>query len=434
MAAAAASAAAATRTTTAATRTTTTAAATRTTTTAAATRTTTTAAAAATRTTTTAAAAATRTATAAARTTTTAAAARTTRSATAAAGATGSATAATRTTTAATRATGTTTTAAATRTTTAATRTTGTTTTAAATRTTTAATRTTGTTTATRTAGTATTTAATGTTTATATATARTTGPTATATRTAVTAAPATTAVATIATTAFRSLRGGLVHDREVGAGVALGHDLALIDPALDADAAERRAGLVEAVIDVGTKRVQRDATIRVALGARHFSAAETTGDLNLDALGARAHRARQRTLHRPAERHAVLKLLGDRLRDEARVELGALDLKDVDLDLLASDPVQVTPELVDLGAGLADHDAWPCRVDVDLHLGGVLADRDVGQPSMRQAADDVLPDQRVLVQVVGEVSLVEPVRLPIVDVAHADRLGMNFLTHEWFS
>ncbi len=35
-----------------------------------------------------------------------------------------------------------------------------------------------------------------------------------------------------------------------------------------------------------------------------------------------------------------------------------------------------------------------------------------------------------VLVQVVGEVLLVEPVRLPVVDVAHADRFGMNFLSH----
>src|SRR6202011_4551146 len=71
-------------------------------------------------------------------------------------------------------------------------------------------------------------------------------------------------------------------------------------------------------------------------------------------------------------------------------------------------------------------------RVDVDLDLGGVLADRDVGQSCVREPANDQLADLRVLVQVVREVLLVEPVRLPVVDVAHAHRLGMNFLTHRY--
>jgi hypothetical protein len=66
--------------------------------------------------------------------------------------------------------------------------------------------------------------------------------------------------------------------------------------------------------------------------------------------------------------------------RDELRVELGALDLEDVDLDALAGHPVQVAAQRVDLRAGLADHDARARRVDVDLHLVGVLADRDVRQ------------------------------------------------------
>src|SRR5207247_6540243 len=53
---------------------------------------------------------------------------------------------------------------------------------------------------------------------------------------------------------------------REVLAAVALGHDLALVDPALDADAAERRARLVEAVFDVRPQRVQRDAAVGIPL------------------------------------------------------------------------------------------------------------------------------------------------------------------------
>src|SRR3954453_8108867 len=162
---------------------------------------------------------------------------------------------------------------------------------------------------------------------------------------------PATAPAAAVAAILRPLLRG--VHLGEVGARVALRHDLALVDPALHADAPERRARLVKAVVDVGAQRVQRDAAVGVALGACHLGAAQAPRDLPLAALRARSHGARERALHRAAERDAVLQLLGDRLRDELGVELGALDLEDVDLDLLARHPVEVLAEGVDLAAGL---------------------------------------------------------------------------------
>src|SRR5205085_8369044 len=99
-------------------------------------------------------------------------------------------------------------------------------------------------------------------------------------------------------------------------------------------------------------------AAVRVTLGACHLGAAQAAGDLDLHALGTRAHRARERTLHRAPEGDAVLQLLGDRLRYQARVELGALDLEDVDLDLLLGQAMQLAAQRVDLRAALADHDA----------------------------------------------------------------------------
>src|SRR5688572_21539920 len=73
----------------------------------------------------------------------------------------------------------------------------------------------------------------------------------------------------------------------------ALGHDLALVDPDLDADPAVRRLRLGEAVVDVRADRVQRDAALGVALRAAHLAAAEAAAALDLDPLGARAHRGR---------------------------------------------------------------------------------------------------------------------------------------------
>jgi hypothetical protein len=99
----------------------------------------------------------------------------------------------------------------------------------------------------------------------------------------------------------------------------------------------------VKSVVDVRAERVEGDATVGIAFGASHLGAAQPSRYLHLHALGARAHRAGQRALHGSAKGDPVLQLLRDRLSDEARVEFGALDLQDVDLDLLAGDPMQVS-------------------------------------------------------------------------------------------
>src|SRR4051794_2706748 len=161
-------------------------------------------------------------------------------------------------------------------------------------------------------------------------------------------------------------------------------HDLVtLVDPDLDADAAERGPGLVEAEVDVGAQRVQRDATLAVELRARHLRAAEATRALHPDALGAGLGRALHRLAHRAPERDTARELLGDALRDELGLDLGVLDLEDVQLHLLAGQLLEVAADAVGLGAAPADDDARTSGVDVhadavtgalDLHLGDARA------------------------------------------------------------
>jgi hypothetical protein len=65
--------------------------------------------------------------------------------------------------------------------------------------------------------------------------------------------------------------------------------------------------------------------------------------------------------------------------------------------------------------------------VDVDGDLAAAL-DRDVGEPRVGELSLDVIADRDVLEQLVGEAAVVEPGRLPIVDVADAKALGMDLL------
>src|SRR5262249_37015894 len=227
------------------------------------------------------------------------------------------------------------------------------------------------------------------------------------------------TAAATGDAGASRGLRLAL------GAGAG---DLALVDPDLHADPAEGGLGLVEAVVDVGPQRVQRDATLAVELGARHLGAVEAARALDPDALGTRAHRGLHRLAHRAAELHAAAELLGDTLGDQLRVDLGVLHLEDVQLDLLAGELLEVAADAVGLGAAAADHDARAGGVDVhpDAVTGALDLDlRDAGPLHAlgQEAADrDVLADVR-LVELVGV-----PPRLVVGGDAEAEAVRVDLL------
>src|SRR5207302_9692693 len=128
-----------------------------------------------------------------------------------------------------------------------------------------------------------------------------------------------------------------------------------------------RGAGLGQAVVDVGPGGVERPPAFPVPLPARHLGAAEPAGALHLDPLGAGLHGRLDGPLHGPAERDPAGQLVGHALGDEVGVELGLLDLLNVELDLrVAGDLEQPLAEPVGLHAAAADDDAGPGRVDVD--------------------------------------------------------------------
>ena len=151
---------------------------------------------------------------------------------------------------------------------------------------------------------------------------------------------------------------------------------LALEDPDLHADGAERGLRRRRRVVDVGAQRVQRHTTLVITLDARDFGAAQTAAALDLDPLRAHAHRALHRALHGAAERDALRELARDVVGDELRVELGTLDLLDVDADFLARQMRELVAQLVDFGALLADHDARTAGVQRDDDLARLALDR----------------------------------------------------------
>src|ERR1051326_1680206 len=183
--------------------------------------------------------------------------------------------------------------------------------------------------------------------------------------------------------------------------------------PDLDAAGAIGGLGGGGAEIDVGAERVQRHAPFAVPLHARDLGAAEPAGAIDADAERSQAHRRLHRALHGAAERDAALQLLADALCDQLRLDLGLADLDDVEADLAVGHLRDIDPELLDVGAFLADHHARPRGMDGDAGLLGGALDHDAAGASLGQAVAQEFPEPQVLVQEVAVIAAGEPPRFP---------------------
>src|SRR5580765_4359788 len=213
----------------------------------------------------------------------------------------------------------------------------------------------------------------------------------------------------------------------------ALWHQaLALVEPHLDPDLSVGRVRFREAVVDVGAQRLQRQLPVQVPLRPRDFGAVQTARDTHLDPAGAEPQRRFHRLAHRPAERHALLELHRHRLGDQLRIELGLLNLLNVDEHFAAGLLLDFLLQLVDLGPLPADDDAGPGRVDVDLEpvdgaLGLDLRDAGVREPLLQRRAQ-----REILVQQLRVIAVRVPARAPRLVEAEAESKRVNFLTHSY--
>src|SRR2546426_5353468 len=175
---------------------------------------------------------------------------------------------------------------------------------------------------------------------------------------------------------------------------------------------------------------MQRHAPFVVTLGARDFGATQPARRLDLDALGPHPHRALDRALHRAAERDTLRQLMRDAVTDQLRIELGLLDLLDVDADFLPRELRQLIAQLVYFRAPFADHDTRPAGVNRDGHLARLALDVHVGDRGVAETCLQILPDQLVFLEQLGEFVAREVAGPPLFDDAQPEPIRMCFLSH----
>ena len=244
------------------------------------------------------------------------------------------------------------------------------------------------------------------------------------------TAATAVTTATLAATTALRGSLGGC--DAGVRGEVLLAVLLTVADPDLDTKAADLRVRDSECVVDVCTESMERGTSFLEHLAAGHFGAADAAADLDLDALGTHAHGGGDGHLDGAAIADAAFDLTGDAVSDDVGVNLGALDLEDVDLDILLGDLLELLLEHVDLLAALADDDTRTGRVDRNGNeLQGALDD-DACEAGLRKTVLEVFADAIVFFDLLRVVSTT-PVGVPTTGDTDSVADRISFLSHSLF-
>src|SRR5690606_1346985 len=143
-------------------------------------------------------------------------------------------------------------------------------------------------------------------------------------------------------------------------------------------------------------------------------------------------HRRLHGALHRTAESHAALELLGDRLGDERRVDLRLAHLDDVDRHVRVRHLGHGLAQLVDVRTLLADHHARTGGVDRDPALLVRTLDDDLRHGGLLELLHQRCADRDVLVQELAVFAPVgEPARIPGPVDAEPQTDRVDFLSHQ---
>src|SRR5690606_3213897 len=149
----------------------------------------------------------------------------------------------------------------------------------------------------------------------------------------------------------------------------------------------------------------------------------------DLDAFGAETHRRLHGALHRAAEGHAALELLGDRLGDQRRVGLGLAHFDDVEVRFGARHLGELLAQLLDVGALLADDQARTGRVDRHAALLVRTLDDHLGDAGLLQLVHHERADLQVFMQQLPVFGVVcEPAAVPSAVDAEAETDRIDFL------
>ena len=208
---------------------------------------------------------------------------------------------------------------------------------------------------------------------------------------------------------------------------------LAVADPHLDTEGTNLGVCYCQSVVNVGAEGVQRGTTLFEHLAAGHFGAAHATCDLDLDALSTNAHGVGDGHLDSAAVADTAFDLTGDGVRHDVGVNLGALYLVDVDLNIFAGDFLELFLEFVNFLSALADDETGTCGIDGDGDELQCTLDDNLAEAGLRKAVAEILADLVVFSYLLCIVATT-PVGVPTTGDTDSVADRVCFLSHITYS
>src|ERR1700730_6489294 len=180
---------------------------------------------------------------------------------------------------------------------------------------------------------------------------------------------------------------------------------------------------------------MQRNTALAVLLRTRDFATIEAARNADFHAQRSTAHRAHHRTLHGAAEHHALFDLLRNAVRNELRIELGLPDLGNVQTHVADSHSEQLRrfqPQLLDVLALLADHDARTRRLDRNVNFLRSTLDMAAAHRCSSEAGAQETAPPPIGVDVLGKLLLAGiPLRRPVTSDTQPYAQRIDLLTHD---
>ena len=168
-----------------------------------------------------------------------------------------------------------------------------------------------------------------------------------------------------------------------------------------------------------------------IVLGAGDLGAGKTTGARNLDTLCAKTHGSADCLLHSTAERDSVFKLRSDALCNQLCVDVGILDLNNIDNNRATDHCFKLGAKLFDLDTAAADNHTGLCAVDEYANAHSITLDFELGSTCCLELLLEVLSDLVVRYQGIAELFvLCEPSGIPLLDHADAQAVRIYLLSH----
>jgi hypothetical protein len=111
---------------------------------------------------------------------------------------------------------------------------------------------------------------------------------------------------------------------------------------------------------------MKRNSALVILCFASHLGATKASGAGNTDSFGSHSHGRGHRLFQRPAERNPLLQLPGNALCHQMGIQFWALNLLNIDIDLLSGQMLKLLLEALNLDPLSANDDSRPGGMDVD--------------------------------------------------------------------